>query len=336
VLLFTIGLEFTVKDIAKTRYLVVALFGIIVPAVAGFFLATAFDFDFKASVFVGTALSATSIAITANVLREMGKLQTGVAKAIIGAAVIDDVLALLVLSVSEGIVSGELSLGSLLVVGAKAVGFVGIGIALGRLAVGRLILKLDGTRVAAKYPESVFIFAIMIAFLYALTAELVGLSAIVGAFLAGASFAGLKLKSGEIFREGSDHLQVIFASIFFVSLGVIMDLHVITLNLLWFVLALTATGTLAKIAGCGVPALFQGLGIKDSMILGVGMVPRGEVAMIVALIGLGQGLIDSGTYAALILMSLLTTIIPPLILRNWLFRADVSAPESSTGSGKET
>ena len=320
VLLFTIGLEFSIKDIARIRYFAIALFGVIVPALGGFFLASLFDYGFKASVFVGTALTATSIAITANVLREMGKLQTETAKAIIGAAVIDDVLALLALSISEGIVSGELSSISLLTTTAKAIGFIVIGVLIGKILLGKLIVRLDKTRIAGKYPESIFIFAIMIAFLYAMAAEFVGLSAIVGSFLAGTSFAGVKLIRGEIFREGAEHLQIIFASIFFVSLGVIMDIHVITLNLLWFVLALSAVAILTKVIGCGIPAIIQRMSIKDSMIIGTGMVPRGEVAMIVALIGLSQNLINQSTYSALILMSLLTTIIAPLILRNWLFK----------------
>ena len=320
VLLFTIGLEFSIKDIARIRYLAIALFGVIVPALGGFFLASLFDYGFKASVFVGTALTATSIAITANVLREMGKLQTETAKAIIGAAVIDDVLALLALSISEGIVSGELSSISLLTTTAKAIGFIVIGVLIGKILLGKLIVRLDKTRIAGKYPESIFIFAIMIAFLYAMAAEFVGLSAIVGSFLAGTSFAGVKLIRGEIFREGAEHLQIIFASIFFVSLGVIMDIHVITLNLLWFVLALSAVAILTKVIGCGIPAVIQRMSTKDSMIIGTGMVPRGEVAMIVALIGLSQNLINQSTYSALILMSLLTTIIAPLILRNWLFK----------------
>jgi Kef-type K+ transport system membrane component KefB len=320
VLLFTIGLEFSIKDIARIRYLVIALGGVIVPALSGFFLASLFDFDFNASVFIGTALTATSIAITANVLREMGKLQTETAKAIIGAAVIDDVLALLALSVSEGIVSGELSLTLILITAAKAIGFIVIGILIGKTLLSRLIVRLDKTKIAGKYPESIFIFAIMVAFLYAMAAEFVGLSAIVGSFLAGASFAGVKLIRGEIFREGAEHLQIIFASIFFVSLGVIMDLHYVTLNLLWFVLALSAVAILTKVIGCGIPAIIQRMTIRDSLIIGTGMVPRGEVAMIVALIGLSQNLINQGTYSALILMSLLTTIIPPLILRNWLYK----------------
>jgi Kef-type K+ transport system membrane component KefB len=250
----------------------------------------------------------------------MGKLQTETAKAIIGAAVIDDVLALLALSISEGVVSGEISSISLLVTTAKAIGFIILGIFVGQLLLRRLIIRLDRTKIAGKYPESIFIFAIMIAFLYAMAAEFVGLSAIVGSFLAGASFAGVKLIRGKIFREGAEHLQIIFASIFFVSLGVIMDLHYVTTNLLWFVLALSAVAILTKVIGCGIPAIIQGMSIKDSLIIGTGMAPRGEVAMIVALIGLSQNLIDQSTYSALILMSLLTTIIPPLVLRNWLFK----------------
>jgi Kef-type K+ transport system membrane component KefB len=320
VLLFTIGLEFSINDILKVRYFVIALIGVIIPALGGYFLANIFGYDFKASIFVGTALTATSIAITANVIREMGKLQTEVAKAIIGAAVIDDILALLALSLSEGIVTGDLAFVSLLVTIVKAIGFIVLGVVIGKLLLGKLILGLDRTKIAGKYPESIFIFAIMIAFLYALAANYVGLSAIVGSFLAGASFAGVKLKRGNIFKEGAEHLQIIFASIFFVSLGVIMDLHVITLDVLWFVLALSAVAVLTKIIGCGIPAVLQRMNFKDSLTIGLGMVPRGEVAMIVALIGLDQNLINQSLYSALILMSLLTTIIPPLILRNWIFK----------------
>jgi Kef-type K+ transport system membrane component KefB len=320
VLLFTIGLEFNIKDIMKVRNFVIAAVGIIVPAFSGYFLGRLFDFDFKASVFIGTALTATSIAITANVLREMDKLQTETAKMIIGAAVIDDVLALLALSISEELVTGGISAVIVLITTVKALGFITIGILFGKFVLSRLILHLDKTKIAGKYPESIFIFAIMVAFLYAMAADIVGLSAIVGSFLAGASFATVKLSRGTVFREGAEHLQIIFASIFFISLGIIMDLHSITLNLIWFILAVTVVAILTKVIGCGVPALAQRMSLKDSLIIGTGMVPRGEVAMIVALIGLDQNLINQSTYSALILMSLLTTIIPPLILRNWLFK----------------
>jgi Kef-type K+ transport system membrane component KefB len=321
VLLFTIGLEFEIKEITKIKYVIIALFGIIVPAVCGYFIAEAFDFNFKASIFIGTTLTATSIAITANVLREMGKLQTEAAKAIIGAAVIDDVLALLALTLSEGIVSGDFSATAFMITTGKAIGFIVVGVFLGQLFLRKFLVRIDKTKIAHKYPESIFIFAMMVAFLYAMAADFVGLSAIVGSFLAGASFAGVKLDSGRIFRDGAHHLQIIFASIFFISLGVIMDLHAISLSLVVFIVVLTVVALLTKIIGCGLPARLAGMGWKDSMVIGMGMGPRGEVAMIIALIGLNQGLISQGVYASLILMSLLTTIIPPLLFRNWLYKS---------------
>jgi Kef-type K+ transport system membrane component KefB len=320
VLLFTIGLEFNITDITKVRYLLIALFGVIVPAFTGYYLGVLFDFDFNASIFIGTALTATSIAVTANILREMGKIQTETAKAIIGAAVIDDVLALLALSFSEGLISGNVEVIPIIIIAAKAIGFLIGGIIVGRFLLSRLLMGLDKTSIAQKYPESLFIFAIMVAFLYAVVAELAGLSAIVGSFLAGASFAKVKLARGHVFREGAEHLQIIFASIFFVSLGIIMDLHSVSANLLWFILALTAVAIASKVIGCGLPALLHKMSLRDSLIIGTGMAPRAEVAMIIALIGFDRNFISQNTYAALILMSLLTTIIPPFILRNWLYK----------------
>jgi len=227
-----------------------------------------------------------------------GQLQTQAAKAIIGAAVIDDVLALLALSISEGLVSGTLSVSSLLVISLKAGVFVVLGALIGRLVIAKLMERFSAINLAAKYPESVFLFAMMIAFFYALMSELVGLSAIVGSFLAGISLAGVKVKQGHIFREGAEHLQIIFAAIFFISLGVILDLHVVTPTLLWFIAALSAVALLTKLIGCGVPARLSGMNVKDSLTVGIGMAPRGEVAMIVALLGLNQNLIAQETYVA--------------------------------------
>jgi Kef-type K+ transport system membrane component KefB len=320
VLLFTIGLHFNIREIANIKFFIIALFGIIMPWIVGFYLAQLFAFEFGASIFIGTALTATSIAITANVLKEMNKLRTEAAKAIIGAAVIDDVLSILALSVSKGIVSGELSVIAILITIAIAIAFLVIGALLGSIAITRLMTRLDNTRFCGKYPETLFIFAMMVAFCYSMVAELVGLSAIIGSFLAGVALGKVKLKRSDIFREGAEHLQIIFASIFFISLGVLLDFHVLSLNLVWFILLLTVVAILSKLIGCGAPARLAGMSLKESLIVGVGMIPRGEVAMIVALIGLNQKLIHQNTYTSLVLMSLLTTIIPPLILRNWLFR----------------
>lgn len=320
VLLFTVGLHFKLKEITNFKNFLIALMGIIVPLIGGYYLAMFFGFSFGGSIFIGTALTATSIAITANVLKEMDRLQTDVAKAIIGAAIIDDVLSLLALSISQEMVSGDLSVALIQVTIIKAAGFLIIGNFFGKFLARNVITRLDKTRTVHKYPEFIFIFAMMVAFFYSMTAELIGLSAIVGSFLAGVSLEGTKLERGLSFRDGAEYLQIIFASLFFVSLGVLVDLHELTMDLAWFLLILSAVAILTKVIGCGIPAKLYGMNMKDSLIVGFGMSPRGEVAMIIALIGLNQGLIKQDTYIVLILMSLLTTIFTPIVLRNWFYR----------------
>lgn len=319
ILLFVVGLEFKIKDIFNVKYGVIALAGVIVPWIGGFYLSKAFGYNFASAVFVGTALTATSIAITANVLREMGKLQTDAAKAIIGAAVIDDVLSLLILAFSEQIVSGVLSVGSISFIFAKAVVFLILGAYIGQKYISRLIEKIDKSETGKKFPEFVFIFAMMTAFFYAMIAEYIGLSAIVGAFLAGVALEGVVIRHGKDYREGAEYLHIIFASIFFVSLGIIADFHSLTYSVMWFLIALTIVAVLTKVIGCYIPAKLSGMTHKDASIVGFGMSPRGEVAMIVALIGLNQGLIQQDIYVSLVIMSLLTTIITPIVLRNWLY-----------------
>jgi len=320
ILLFVIGLEFRLKDIFNIKYGIIALVGVIVPWIGGYFTARFFGYEFGSAIFVGTALTATSIAITANVLREMGKLQTEPAKAIIGAAVIDDVLSLLALSVSKQIVSGTFSLNSISLVVVSALGFLLIGAYVGTKFLSKLVAKVDNTNIAKKFPEFVFIFAMMIAFLYAMVAELINLSAIVGSFIAGVSLGSVVLRHSKGYKEGAEYLHIIFASIFFVSLGILADFKALTLNVIWFLIALTIVAVLTKVIGCYIPAKLQGMSHKDAAVVGWGMSPRGEVAMIVALLGLNAGLIKQDIYVSLVLMSLLTTIITPIVLRNWFYK----------------
>lgn len=321
VLLFVIGLEFKLKDILSFRNGVIAGVGVIIPWIGGYWLSLLFGYDMPSAIFIGTALTATSIAITANVLKEMGKLQTDAAKAIIGAAVIDDVLSLLALAISTDVVSGTVTAGGIAIVAIKAIAFIVIAGAFGLLIVSRFLEKLDTTAFVEKYPEFIFIFAMMMAFLYAIIAEAVGLSAIVGAFIAGVSFEGVRLYKSKSLKEGAEYLQIIFASIFFVSLGILVDFHAMTPEIVIFLIALTIVAIITKVVGCGIPARMMGLCTKDALIVGFGMAPRGEVAMIVALIGLEAGIIGQGVYVVIVLMSLLTTLITPIVYRNWFFRA---------------
>jgi Kef-type K+ transport system membrane component KefB len=321
-LLFVVGMEFRLEDIARPRYLFIAIAGVVVPWIIGYGTSVVFGYSFGASVFIATALTATSIAITANVLKEMGKLKTEAARAIIGAAVIDDVLSLLVLAVGSGVVAGSVSLLSLFTIFAKALLFLGVGAVVGHFAFRRLLSAIDNTGFTRRYPEVTFIFATMLAFLYGMGAELLGLSAIVGAFIAGASLGGLKLRHGKDLHQGSEFLQIIFASIFFVSLGILADVRALDMRVLLFLLVLTLVAIVSKVIGCGGVALLTRSTLKDAAIIGFGMSPRGEVAMIIALIGLDSGLIAQNVYVSIILMSLLTTIAAPIVLRNWLYRGE--------------
>ena len=320
ILLFVVGLEFKLKDIASFKYLVIGLLGVIIPWIGGYLVATAYDFEHHRAVIIGVALTATSIAITADTLREMGRLNSEVAKAIIGAAVIDDVLALAALSIANEMASGSVSAISAGITLLKAMAFLAIGALAGRYLLSRMVERIDGSALAPRYPEMVFIFAMMVAFFYGMVAELIGLSAIVGSFVAGVSLEGVGLKNSKSFKEGAEYLRIIFASVFFVSLGVLADVSAMTGELMGFVLVISLVAVFTKLIGCGLPAKAMGMTWRDASVLGFGMVPRGEVAMIVALLALNQGIIEQPAYVALVLMALLTTIITPLVLRKLLLK----------------
>ncbi|MDX2464765.1 MAG: cation:proton antiporter [Porticoccus sp.] len=330
ILLFTIGLEFNIKDLLQLRYAIIGLFGVLVPWVCGFGLALLFDFEPGRASLIGVALSATSIAITADTLRELGKLDSTAAKAIIGAAVIDDVLALLALSISLKASSDDLSLPDIGFMLVKAIVFLAIGVYLSQRYVRHWVTKLDGTIFAQHYTEAVFILAMMLAFAYAIAAEVIGLSAIVGAFVAGVSLEGVHLKHSRNFHEGAEYLRIVFGAIFFVSLGILVDISAFTSGMLVFLLALTAVAIASKLIGCGLPARLMGMSRMDSITIGVGMAPRGEIAMVVALFALNSGAIDQPAYIAIVLMSLLTAVFAPLVLRNWVYRDIPSKKETAT------
>lgn len=154
ILLFVVGLEFKLKEIFNLKYTWIALSGVIVPWIMGYFLAKMFGYGFGSAVFVGTALTATSIAITANVLREIGKLQTDAAKAIIGAAVIDDVLSLLALSISAQIVGGAFSIGSTAVILLKSIGFLAVGSYVGLKFLGPWLKNWTQAASQKNFPSS--------------------------------------------------------------------------------------------------------------------------------------------------------------------------------------
>ncbi len=320
ILLFVVGLEFRIRDLASVRPFIIALAGIILPWIAGYLAARGFGFETNRALLIGVVLSATSIAITADTLRELGRLQSPEAKLIIGAAVIDDVLALLILSLTDQLSTGIIVPFTIALTAVKAVLFISAGAVLGQKIFSRLITKVDSSALAERSPEFIFVLGLLMAFVYALVAEHLGLSAIVGAFVAGVVFEGIHVNKSRSIHIGAEYVRASFGAVFFVSLGVLADMRTLDTDTIIFAGVLTLVAFFSKFLGCGVSARVTGISIRESMIIGVGMAPRGEVAMVIALLALDRGVIEQPAYVALVLMSLITTLIVPILLRNWLYR----------------
>ena len=320
VLLFVVGLEFRARELMTWRPFLIAFSGVILPWLAGYLVARGFGFETVRALLIGVALSATSIAITADTLRELGRLQSPESRLIIGAAVIDDVLALLALSLTDQIGSGTISVASIIFMAVKAVAFIGIGAWLGQQLLSRLSGKIEASTLSERSPEFIFVLGMMTAFSYALVAEYLGLSAIVGAFVAGIVFEGINIRKSHSVRLGAEYVRAAFGAVFFVSLGVLADFRTLSIETLIFAAVLTLAAVLSKFIGCGLTARLSGIENRSTMIIGVGMPPRGEVSMVIALLALNRGIIEQPAYVAMILMSLVTTLIVPILLRNWLYR----------------
>lgn len=320
ILLFAIGLEFKLRDVYTKEYAFIAFGGVVVPWIMGYFLAVFFGYSFIESVLIGTAIVATSIAITASVLLEMGKLNTPTAKAIIGAAVVDDILSLIILCIAVQMTHGIADFSGMFVMAIKAVSFVAAGIFAGKY-IRELFVKLDEKDIAKKFPDFLFMTAMMMAFFYSFLAEAMELSGIIGAFIAGSTLSGIKFKKSRDLKEGAEYLHVIFAAVFFISLGILTDLHLVSIDIILFLAALIAVAVVSKIIGCYVPAKMLGMNSNEALTVGVGMIPRGEVGMIVGLIGLTSGAISQPVYVSIIIMGIATTLITPLVLRK-LYRTE--------------
>jgi Kef-type K+ transport system membrane component KefB len=333
IMLFMIGLEFNIRDIYTGKNMMIALGGIVLPWLGGFLLAEILLPDsglgasrLAQSVFVGTALVATSVAITAGVLREMGLLSSSIAKTVLGVAVVDDVLGMIVLAISAGIASeGGLDVENLFWISVAAVLFVTVGAYVGIKFFTKFIGAVERRGISHGLVESGFMLALAFAFLYAFVSEYIGISKIVGAFIAGTSFSACEYRKQ--FKQGITFLEWAFAPIFFISLGVLVDIR-LPLEIWFFALALAAVAILSKVIGGGIPARLLGMTSRESMAVGLGMSPRLEVAMIIALFGLTEGIIDSRIYSVIIIMGLITVIVAPYLLRRTAAKIPRGPPES--------
>ena len=325
ILLFEVGLESDLEGLLKAgvQSIAVALVGVAVPFAGGFALMWALGATWLVAVFVGATLTATSVGVTARVLADLGRLGDPAARVVLGAAIVDDVLGLIILAVVSGIVrTGDFAWGGVAVLAVKAVVFLLAAIVLGiRLApflvrwVSRM--KARGTLIVASV-----VFAVVLAAL----AQAIGLATIIGAFAAGLVLA--RTDRAQHIDERIRPVADLFVPIFFVTIGMKVDLAALNPftpgGQFLTAMALTAAAIVTKLVA-GI-AVYQ-RGVRRWPV-GVGMIPRGEVGLIFAGIGLGAGLILPPLYAAIVVMVMATTFVAPPWLKA-LYRAPLVNPTDS-------
>jgi Kef-type K+ transport system membrane component KefB len=260
------------------------------------------------SVFLGAAMVATSVGITARVLKDANALFTKAARVILGAAVLDDILGMIVLAVVTSLSAGGIKYAQLAIVAAEAIGFTLLILLFGPQIVKRLEPVVPGL----KSSNPAFVLSILLCLGLSLASVYIGMAAIIGAFLAGLALADHSAKWR--LHEKVQPIYEFLAPFFFVYLGTQVNVRTLAQrDLLEMVGVVCLLAIASKLIGCGLASL--GLGWKDALRVGVGMVPRGEVGLIVAAVGLSLHAISDRIYTVVLLMSMITTLVAPPLLR---------------------
>ena len=321
VIMFTAGMETNIDELKASGKVgfVVALLGVLLPLGMGAGLMYFFDENatFASAVFVGAVLTATSVSITVEALKELGKMSTKVGNTILAAALIDDILGLVCLTVITGIAGGDMNLGLLVV---KIVGFfLFVGIA--GLAYYRAMVWSDRVQAARnlrRYPVMGFAFCLFMAW----AAEVVfGVADIIGAFAAGMIIA-MSPKGQYIASKFDTIAYLLLTPVFFANIGLEVTLPNFSYDLLAFTAALLIVSIVSKLWGCGLGAMACGFSKRQSYQIGLGMVCRGEVALIVAGKGMSMNLISEEYLGPIVIMIIVCTIITPIFLKSAFKGAD--------------
>ena len=322
-LMFSAGLETNLKDLMKTGFkaFLIACAGVFIPLIGGTLLYMGFygfseagSSEFYTALFVGVILTATSVSITVQTLREMGKLKGEIGQTIMSAAIIDDVIGIIVLTFVIGFKNPESNPGRVIL---STVLFFAAALVVG--IVIYKIFKLADMR----YPHTrrIPIMGLALCFCFAYVAEVYfGIADITGAYVAGVVLCSIK-DSEYIASKMDTNSYMLFGPIFFASIGLKTNLTAIDGNLILFCIAFVAVGLICKIIGCGLVSKFFGYKWTDCLKIGVGMMTRGEVALIVSKKGLSVGMIGSEYFAAVIMLIVVSSISTPIILKA-LYGAD--------------
>ena len=314
VILFIAGLEITPREFLRggTAAFTVGSLGVVVPFFVGYYAFAAFGIEALQSILIATALTATSIAISIQVLTELGKMQSKEARLILGAAIVDDILAIAVLSVVVSMVQTGNTQPAIFDIVFLIMQVLGTFAAI--LIVSVLVIpRILHTERLWKSKGSLEGIVTAAFFAAAGIAAFLGLSPIVGAFAIGMAVASTRIIKQV--HEYVDKLQIIFAPLFFAIIGAQVDLRGVNLDVLFLAGIIIAIAVITKLIGCGLPSL---LFLKDrprSMRVGIGMVSRGEVGLIVAGVGVSSGALTNNIYTAVIIMVAATTIITPIWLK---------------------
>lgn len=314
VILFIAGLEITPREFLRggAASFTVGACGVVVPFFVGYYVFTQFGLGGLQSVLIATALTATSIAISVRVLTELGKMQTKEAKLILGAAIVDDILAIAVLSVVTTMVqTGNMTpdLINIVFLISKIL-IIFVALLLGAIFIIPKILHADRL-----WKSRGSIEGIVTASFFGASgiAAAVGLSPIVGAFAVGMAVASTKIIKRV--EEYVDKLEIIFAPLFFAIIGAQVNLTGFNLDVLLLSSIVIVVAIVTKLVGCGLPAFLFLRNKSNAMKVGVGMISRGEVGLIVAGIGVTSGALSSNIYTAIIIMVAATTLITPVWLK---------------------
>ena len=332
VILFMAGLEMTPKEFLRggKNSFIVGTTGVVIPFFAGIAVFQIFGFDALQSMLIATALTATSIAISIQVLSEFGKLKSKEARLIIGAAVVDDILAIAVLSIVSSLATGDGGMAEIVPIDVvltilKVLGFFAVIL----IASIILIPKIITPRVW-KAKGGVEGIATALFFGAAALAGLLGLSPIVGAFA-----VGMALSTTEVFGKVESYIGkvgLIFAPLFFAIIGAQVDFRAVNFEILMLSGIIIAVAIATKLFGCGIPAWLLLKNRTQGMRVGIGMISRGEVGLIVAGVGVTSGILTSDVYSTIVIMVAATTIITPIWLK-MEYRKDL---KSGIGSDQNT
>ncbi|MFQ5398171.1 MAG: cation:proton antiporter [Anaerolineae bacterium] len=313
-LLMLAGLELHLSELLKSGKVaaLAGTLGVVIPLGLGWGTAVLFGAPSSEAMFIGLTLAATSVSISAQTLMELKVLRSRVGLALLGAAVFDDILVILILSVSFILVGGAAGgVSSVIITILSMVGYLVAASLLGFWLLPRLAYWIDRLPIS----QGVLAFTLASSLIYAWAAEVVGgMAAITGAFLVGLFLARTPFKK-QIESGASALAYGFFVPIFFVNIGLEVNMRAIGGGVFWFALAITLVAVLSKLASSGLGARLGGLSRRESWQLGIGMVSRGEVGLIVASFALAEGLLSVENFSVVVFMVIMATLVTPPMLR---------------------